>query len=216
MDKDFPIEYRKGFTNFLGLKIDLSKRPLIPREETEFWVEQALEDIRENSFVLDIFSGSGCIGIVILKRVKNSRVDFSDIEKAAVDQIRINLKLNNVSSERYAVFQSDIFEKIKGKKYDYIFANPPYVAEEREDEVQPSVLRHEPQIAIFAGKKGLDVIRRFLKEARACLKEGGMIFMEFDPLQKADIESILIKEKYRKSEFKKDQFNQWRWLRLKA
>lgn len=216
MDQDYPIEYQKGFMNFLGLKIDLSKKPLIPREETEFWVGEALKELTQVRpvSILDVFAGSGCIGIAVLKNIKNSRVDFSDIEKSAVEQIKINLELNRMPAERYEVFQSDMFKKLGNKKYDCIFANPPYVAEEREDEVQPSVLRHEPKIAIFAGKKGLDIIEKFLKEVKRHLKRGGTLFMEFDPTQKKDIMLILNKEKYEKFEFRKDQFKEYRWLKI--
>lgn len=222
MKEDLPREYQKGFTKFLGCRIDLSKRVLIPRPETEFWVREAIKEL--SSFprhkgaellkILDIFSGSGCIGIAILKKVKKSRADFVDVEKRAVQQIEINLRINQIPSERGGVYQSDLFKRLRGKRYDFIFANPPYVAKDRIKEVQPSVLKYEPKKALFAGKGGLDVIRRFLKEAKNHLKERGIIFMEFDPVQKRDIELILRKEGYNKFKFKKDQFDQWRWLKI--
>lgn len=205
---------------FLNCRIDLSKWNFRPRAETEFWVKKAISAVSRRSQrygvfeVLDMFAGSGCIGIAVLKNIKNSRVDFADIDKKALEQIKINLKLNKISPGRCKIYQSDLFKKLKNKKYHFIFANPPYVAEERRGEVQPQVLKYEPKRALFAGPQGLDAIKKFLKEAKKHLKKKGAVFMEFDPLQKADIELILIKEKYRKFKFNKDQFGKWRWLKI--
>ena len=210
----------KKEVKFLGCKIDLRKGVFIPREETRFWVKKALRDcelkikilkLKKPKF-LDIFSGSGCIGIAILKNIKNSLVDFVDVDKKAIEQIKINLSLNKISKSRYKIYKSNLFEKIKGKKYNFIFANPPYVAKERINEVQKSVLLYEPKIAIFGGKDGLFWIRKFLNEAKDHLKENGVIFMEFDPLQKEEIEKILKKSKFKKFSFFLDQFKKFRFL----
>lgn len=226
MKKDFPIEYKKGFTKFLNCKIDLRNRVFIPRIETEFWVGKAIRDVlnvRGSNVrrlrMLDIFAGSGCIGISILKNIKNSFVDFVDIDKKAIEQIKINLKLNKIPKTRYKIYQSNIFEKIKRKKYDFIFANPPYVAKERLNEVEESVLKYEPKRAILAGKKGLFYIKKFLKEAEKFLKPGGAIYFEFDPQQKIDILNIF-KKSFKKNrdrltiEFFKDQFKKYRWAKI--
>jgi len=202
-----PLDYVIGFTNFLGCKIDLSKKPLIPRQETEFWVNNILKDIRKGK-VLDIFSGSGCIGIAILHHVKNAKVVFAEKDKNCLKQIKINLKLNNV---RGSVIQSDIFSNVKGK-FDYIFANPPYIATARKNKVQKSVLNFEPKSALFGGKNGLFYIRKFLKNARKHLNREGEIFMEFDSQQKKEIEKLIKKYKYSNCEFYKDQYNRWRWV----
>jgi release factor glutamine methyltransferase len=204
-----PIDYVIGFTEFLGCKIDLSKRPLIPRLETEFWVEQELKNI-EAGKALDIFSGSGCIGIALLKNRQSLLCDFVDKEKDAVEQIKINCKLNGIDKKRYKVIQSDIFKKVKGK-YDFIFANPPYIATTKKSKIQKSVLKYEPKQALFGGKDGLILIDEFLKEAQKHLDENGKIFMEFDCVQKKQIEKLFKKYKYNFWEFKKDQYNRWRW-----
>jgi release factor glutamine methyltransferase len=204
---------------FLNCKIDISKGVFIPRPETEFWTKKVLKSIRTMSNeqrtikVLDIFSGSGCIGIAVLKNVRGSRVDFVDIDKNAIEQIKINLKLNKISPKRYRIIKSDVFERVKGE-YDFIFANPPYVAKERLNEVQESVKRLEPKISWYGGRGGLKYIKKFLKEAKNHLKENGIIFMEIDPLQKEEVEKILKKENYKTFKFCKDQFKKIRWVKI--
>jgi len=108
---------------------------------------------------------------------------------------------------------SDVFEKVKGK-YDFIFANPPYVAKERLDEVQESVKKLEPKISWYGGRGGLKYIKKFLKEAKNHLKEKGIIFMEIDPLQKEEVEKILKNENYKNFKFYKDQFKKIRWVKI--
>jgi len=206
---------------FLNCKIDLSKGVFIPRPETEFWIKKAIKEIqnyitlyRSNELkILDIFAGSGCIGIAILKNIRKSHVNFVDIDENAIEQIKINLRLNKISPKRYRVIKSDVFEKIK-KKYDFIFANPPYVAKERLNEVQESVKKLEPKISWYGGRGGLKYIKKFLKEAKNHLKENGIIFMEIDPLQREEVEKILKNEGYKNFKFYKDQFKKIRWVKI--
>ena len=215
---------------FLNCKIDLTRKVFQPRIETEFWVKKAIRDVRmlEGSKVgmlrvLDLFAGTGCIGIAILKNIKNSKVDFADMSKKAIEQIKINLKLNLPRSElfllrskipknRYEIYKSNLFEKLKNKKYDLIFANPPYVALDRISEVQKEVLEKEPSQALFAGRNGMYWIEKFLKEVKNYLKPGGVFYLEFDPKQKEKIKEILKKQGFKFS-FHKDQFQKFRWLK---
>ena len=216
---------------FLNCKIDLSRKVFQPRIETEFWVGKAIKDVRmlapyrtEGSGlglecsnvgmlkVLDIFAGSGCIGIAILKNIENSRVNFADRAKEAISQIKINLRLNRIQKGRYKIYRSNLFEKLKGGKYDVIFANPPYVALDRISEVQKEVLEKDPKKSLFAGKDGMFWIEKFLREVKNHLKPGGIFYLEFDTLQKEKIKEILKKEGFRFT-FRKDQFKKFRWLK---
>jgi release factor glutamine methyltransferase len=199
---------------FINCQIDFSKHKFSPRTETEFWVGKALKVLKsktQNLEILDMFSGTGCIGITILKNIENSQVDFADIWLPAVEQIKINLKLNKITQSRYCIYKSDLFRGLRGKKYDFIFANPPYVALNRIFEVQKDVLEGDPAVALFGGKDGMVLIEKFLNQVKDYLKPAGKIFMEFDPLQQKNIKKFLDRDKL-KAEFKKDQFGKYRWL----
>jgi release factor glutamine methyltransferase len=218
-----PLDYVIGFTEFLGCKIDLSKRPLIPRPETEFWVEKAIEKLKNSLKIencklkircLDIFAGSGCIGIAVLKHIPNSLCDFADIEKNNLKQIKINCDLNRINKKRYKTIKSDIFSGIS-EKYDYIFANPPYIATILQNRIQKSVLKYEPKKALFGGKDGLFYTKKFLSKAKNHLNKDGKIYMEFDYIQKKEIEKIIKKTGYKNYKFYKDQYNKWRWVSIK-
>jgi release factor glutamine methyltransferase len=220
MEEGRPFDYVIGSVEFLGCKIDLSLKPLIPRAETEFWAEKAIEKIRSNvkgqmSKVrcLDIFAGSGCIGIAMLKACPElvERVDFAEKEKKFLEQIKGNLACNKISSNRYRLVQSDIFSHVKGR-YDVIVANPPYLATTRKRYIQKSVLDWEPHAALFAGKDGLLYIRKFLQSAKKYLKPGGTIYMEFDSWQKGAIAKLLKKFSWKHFEFFKDQYGKWRYV----
>ncbi len=202
---------------FINCKIDISRKVFSPRIETEFWVKKAIKEIRKikKPFdILDVFAGAGCIGISILKAYPEicQGACFIDIDKEAIEQIKINLRFNKIYKKRYKIYQSNLFEKIKNNKYDFIFANSPYVALDRIYEVQKEVLEREPHTALFAGKNGMDYIKKFLSQVKKYLKPNGKIFLEFDPFQKEEIKGILEKKDF-KFVFGKDQFGKYRWLK---
>lgn len=191
-----PIDYVIGWKKFLGCKIDLSSRPLIPREETEFWVESAIQDLKAKSYqlkVLDLFSGSGCIGLAVQKHFPKAKVTFGDLYP-------VNRK----------IIKTDIFSNIKGR-FDIIFANPPYVPTKK-SKVQKSVKEWEPKEALYAGPDGLAIIKKFLKQAKDYLSPEGRIYLEFGYGQKAKIEKLIKSFDYGYYKFHQDQFGKWRWV----
>lgn len=216
--KGEPVDYIIGWTPFLDADIDLSKHPLIPRPETEYWVKHALEEIeaargsRGAAFrALDIFAGSGCIGAAILKHFPKARVDFADIGFAMTEQIKINLRRNGVMSHA-RVIRSDGFQNVKGR-YDYIFANPPYVNAKDMQKLSRAAKSFEPKKALFGGKDGLFFIKKFLLEVLKFLEKGGIGYMEFGSGQKRAIEKLIQKD-LRKIKFLKDQYGKWRVARV--
>ena len=211
-----PLDYIIGFSRFYNCKIDLRYRPLIPRPETEFWAERLVKDEiltqTRPQKVLDIFSGSGCVGVAVLKNSNNSLVHFAEINPSFVKQIKFNLKLNKIPDRKFKVIKSNIFSGLK-EKYDLILANPPYLDPGRKTKVQPSVLGYEPEEALFAADKGLGVIKKFLKQAPKHLLPQGTICLEFDSWQKSAIKRLLEQEALRPV-FYRDQFNRWRYVKI--
>lgn len=210
-----PVAYVIGFVDFLGVRIDLSEHPLIPRSETEFWVGEVIKELkaRENLACLDIFSGSGCVGISVLQHVPDSEVTFAEKEPRFIDQIGKNLVLNNIDQSRYHLCGSDVFSSIKGT-YDLILANPPYAAESRKTDVQESVLKYEPYEAVFAPDNGLFYIKELIRRSPNFLNEEGSLCFEFDDPQYEEIKKLGEESPFMQSEMFKDQYGKWRWARL--
>lgn len=210
-----PIDYVIGFSDFLGCRINLSKKPFIPRPETEYWTKHAIEDIQKSGKeavkCLDLFAGSGCVGIAILSHIPGARVDFAERNKKFCGQIKKNLVVNKIDPSRYRIIPSNIFSRISGT-YHYIFANLPYVPEQRKQRVQKSVLSWEPKEAVFGGDDGLFYIRKTLYAAPQHLKKGGKLFMEFDSPQKKDIGLLLTDTGFSRFSFFRDQYGRWRYI----
>ncbi len=239
LEKGEPVDYVIGHKNFCGCKIDLRYKPLIPRDETEYWVKEAIKTTKGRPILLhraalDMFAGSGCCGIAFLKNIPNSFCDFVDIEDNCLKQIRFNLNLNGIDKKRYRVIKSNVeylltpsvnsiksnvFEylltpSVNSKKYDVILANPPYIGLGEKSKVQKSVLNFEPKKALFAKNNGLYFIEKFLKQAKDYLAPKGVIYLEFGYNQKKEVEKLLKKFKYQNFEFYKDQFNKWRFVKI--
>ncbi len=207
-----PLAYLIGTAPFLGTTIYLDSQPLIPRPETEFWVDHIIKHyLPENtpSTALDIFSGSGCIGVAIAYHRKHYFVDFAELKKEHLLTIQKNLDTNNIEKSRYQIFESNIFENIPKKQYDFIFANPPYISPEKIDTVQDSVLEHEDHIALFAKDDGLFFIKKCIDAIPNFLKENGYIFIEFDPWQQEKIQTYA-ETKNLYFEFLNDQYQKTR------
>ncbi len=216
LKKGVPLDYLIGNKPFLNTIIDLRFHPLIPRPETEFWTEKLIQEIKkyppQKTSTLDIFAGSGCIGIALLKNIPWLTVDFGEKSKKFIQQIKINLQLNHIAPARYHLIQSNIFQNIK-KKYGIIVANPPYLSQGRKNLIQKEVLKFEPLSALFAQENGLFFIRQFINQVRHYLLPKGFFYLEFDSWQKEPIQKMLIRAGFAHSKFYYDQYHQWRYVR---
>ncbi len=206
-----PVDYIIGYVWFLGCKIDLSRKPLIPRPETEHWTALAIKEINtipKRVKVLDMFSGSGCVGIAIAKNCK-ADVDFADISNACAIQIKKNLRINNAKGN---IIKTDLFARIKNK-YDFILANPPYIPNENIHKIDKSVKDYEPKLALFTTKNGLEHVSRFLSHIHKYLNPKGIFYIEFDSWQAKEVEKIAKRNKHIKIQILKDQYNKIRYAR---
>lgn len=178
-----PLAYVIGWVPFLGLRINLDSRPLIPRPETEWWAEELITKLEGKKLrVLDLCAGSGAIGLSILAHVPGAQVSFGELMEEHVEQIRKNLELNGLDASRADIREGDLFEPFLGETFDLIVSNPPYIPEGRE--LPESVLEYEPEEALYSGPDGLEVLRRIAKEAPTHLTSGGELWIE------ADVENI--------------------------
>ena len=208
--------YRIGWVPFLGAHVDLSARPLIPRPETEYWTEKVIVAIRARGAarpqVLDVFCGSGCIGLAVLKHVRVAHVTFADIEKKYFPGIGKSLRATRIVRARARMVRADMFDRLGSAKFDFILANPPYIASHGRY-VQHSVLKQEPHNALFAGHDGLRYVRALLRAGKPRLRRGGMMAIEFDSPQKPAIAALARRHGWR-AEFHKDQYGRWRFVFL--
>ncbi len=209
-----PLDYIVGWTPFLGADIDLSLHPFIPRPETEYWVSKFIATLKnfkqkKPPRILDIFAGSGCMGIAVLRAIPKSHVTFVEKNPRFTEQIQINIKKNAISNRRFRIIQSDIFKKVRGR-FDVILANPPYVG--AQSRLEASVKCFEPKEAYWGGKNGLRVIRAFLKEAKDHLLPGGTIWMEHGAWQANYIRKTLAALKYQNFSFHRDQYGRPRYV----
>lgn len=202
-------EYLMGEVLFCGAKIDLSLRPMIPRPETEHWVRQAIEDIlatrREFTLrALDLFSGSGNVGLAVLKHIPETTMDFIEYDPKLKEQIEISIAKNNIKKLRTRVLTGDTWEGAAGT-YDIIFAVPPYVPPQMKDEVM-SELHAEDPLSFFDKEDGYYYHKQVLSRAQEFLKDGGALYLEFDITQREHIEHLALEHGFTKYSFLTDPY----------
>jgi release factor glutamine methyltransferase len=195
-----PLAYLIGNIPFLSTTIYLDlpdgvhgDRPLIPRPETEFWVEQVIRDMQRStppSRVLDLCAGSGCIGVAVLKEVPETRVDFAEIDPGLHSVIANNIAKNTIDPLRTRIFGGSLFENISdATPYDWILTNPPYI-DETLGRVTQSVRDYEPPRALYGGDSGLVLIREIIQTSMQYLTPTGTLVIEHEPEQAQFIQSL--------------------------
>lgn len=171
-----PLQHLLGTVDFLGHELISDHRALIPRPETEYLCDLLIRRYGKNppARVLDMATGSGCIGLTLASSWPDSQVTLADISEDALDLARLNASRLNLG--RVQIFRSDLFEKISGP-FDLIVTNLPYIPRGEIAELSREVKR-DPVLALDGGPDGLDIVRRFLDEAPARLTEGGAVALE--------------------------------------
>jgi release factor glutamine methyltransferase len=186
-----PLDYIIGWTPFLGCTVDLSYRPLIPRTETEWWVEHLLPTIAayDAPAVIDVGAGSGCIGTAVLTHVPDAHVTFVESEYELLQQIERTCSRNALDESRRRIIHSDLFAAVEGT-FNVILANPPYIAT-ASTQISAEVTAYEPHAALFSGRTGLRHIEQLIPQAQAHVRAGGLIAIECDPHQSDYVRRLL-------------------------
>ncbi len=203
------LAYLLGEVDFCGAKINLSLRPMIPRPETEFWVKQAIEDLLSSRRqyvlrVLDLFSGSGNVGLAVAKNIPEATIDFVEIDPKLKEQIEVSIIRNNIRKIRTKIFIGDTWGGAGGK-YDVIFAVPPYVPQSMKEEVMKELSAEDP-LSFFDKEEGFYYHTQVIARAKDFLKDDGVLYLEFDITQREKIEELVKEYGFTNYSFLKDPY----------
>jgi release factor glutamine methyltransferase len=182
-----PLQYITGEQEFMGLNFKVSPAVLIPRQDTETLVIEALKVARPGMRIMDMCTGSGCILISIMKNILSVSGVGYDISKQALNIAKENAKLNGVVAE---FERSDLFEAVTGK-FDMIVSNPPYIPTEVITTLMPEVAEFEPMNALDGKEDGLYFYRKIVAECKNYLTENGKILFEIGHDQGVAVSKML-------------------------
>lgn len=169
-----PLQYLTGSQEFMGLSFFVDENVLIPRQDTEILVEEALRALGSGMRVLDVCTGSGCILLSLLKLCAGLEGTGTDLSEKALQVAGENARRLGVEA---SFVQGDLFEPVSGK-YDCIVSNPPYIASREVDVLMEEVRDHEPRMALDGGEDGLYFYRKIVAQSPKYLKDRGRIFLE--------------------------------------
>ena len=169
-----PLQYLTGSQEFMGLSFFVDENVLIPRQDTEILVEEALRALGSGMRVLDVCTGSGCILLSLLKLCAGLEGTGTDLSEKALQVAGENARRLGVEA---SFVQGDLFEQVSGK-YDCIVSNPPYIASREVDVLMEEVRDHEPRMALDGGEDGLYFYRKIAVQSPKYLNDRGRIFLE--------------------------------------
>lgn len=178
-----PLAYVLGEWDFYGMTLQVNSNVLIPRDDTcavtDLAIKQALF-LDSTPRILDLCTGSGCIGLAIAHRVKDARVTLADISQDALAVAKKNISIQKLSG-RVSCVKADALGQPASflGKFDLIVSNPPYITTEEMEQLQPSVKNFEPHLALHGGFDGLDFYRSIIENYAQALKPGGYMCLEF-------------------------------------
>ena len=187
LEERIPAAYltREAFLGEYRFYVD--ERVIIPRsyfleiipQQLNAWLTAPTKVKR----VVDVCTGSGCLAILLAHHFPKAQVDAVDLSPDALDVAQMNVK-NHRLSKRVKLYHSDVFDDVPKAKYDVIISNPPYEPSAHCDQL-PEEFHREPRMALDGGKDGLDIIRKFLRQARDRLQPDGVVLIEVGGLQEA-------------------------------
>jgi release factor glutamine methyltransferase len=177
-----PLAYATGFADFFGLTYAITSDVLVPRPETEFLVQRGIDylsDLKESRpRLLDLGSGSGCVGLTLAVRFPRLHVTLTDVSEAALEVTRSNARRFGVE-ERCLFLAGDWFNALKRReRYNAILCNPPYITSRMDPELAASVREHEPSLALFLDENPEEFFFRLARQAVSHLVGGGLFAVE--------------------------------------
>ena len=180
-----PVQYILHRADFMGLKLYVDNRVLIPRQDTETLVEAVIVELqtKKRPRVLDLCAGSGAIGLSIKSLVPGAEVTLSDLSNGALEVVKKNAHALEVE---VSIRHGDLFEAVGKDKYDLIVSNPPYIRASEMATLQHEV-KFEPAMALDGGLDGLDFYRRIAAGAAQHLNAGGCLYLEVGEGEAPDV-----------------------------
>jgi release factor glutamine methyltransferase len=188
-----PLQHLIGSAGFRYLVLEVGPGVFVPRPETEVVVEAVLAAVCNlpAPVVVDLCAGAGTIGLSVVHEHPSAVVHLVEKDPGAMTWLRRNAQ--QVDASRAHLHLADVAEAVDDLvgQVDVVASNPPYVAEDERALVDPEVLDHDPQVALFAGDDGLDVIRVVERRARQLLKPGGQVVIEHSDRQGESVPALL-------------------------
>ncbi|MEG0805399.1 MAG: peptide chain release factor N(5)-glutamine methyltransferase [Lachnospiraceae bacterium] len=184
-----PLQYLTGEQEFMGFIFKVNSQVLIPRQDTETLVEEALKVIKPQMHVLDLCTGSGCIIISLAKLCPDIIASGADLSKSVLLTAKENARLNDIKMEIEWI-RSDLFDGVTGK-FHMIVCNPPYIPTEEIEELQPEVRDFEPMEALDGREDGLFFYRKIVQQAPEYLNPLGYLYFEIGHNQAQPVSELL-------------------------
>ncbi len=182
-----PLQHITGVQEFMGLEFCVSDKVLIPRQDTEILVEEALRELTDGTRILDMCTGSGCILLSLLHYSNDCQGTGADLSEEALEVARRNAERLGLTAD---FIHSDLFERISGK-YDLIVSNPPYIASGEISGLMEEVRLHEPLCALDGREDGLFYYKRILEQCREHLMRGGSLYFEIGHDQGERVKALM-------------------------
>ncbi len=172
-----PLQYIEEEVSFYDMSFQVNESVLIPRPETEYFIEKIIDRVYEPKKIIDVGTGSGCIGLSLAKHFTDSEVHLTDISLDALSVAGINSKKNKINVN---IYESNLLREVRDNDFDLIVANLPYIPTADIGALPAEVVHYEPLIALDGGEDGLDYIDQLLKQARYKLSATGLLALEID------------------------------------
>ncbi|MCP1102296.1 release factor glutamine methyltransferase [Aequitasia blattaphilus] len=200
--RKIPLQHLTMEQEFMGLKFYVNEDVLIPRQDSETLVEEALGEIENESKVLDMCTGSGCLLLSLLKHTRKKNVEGTGVD-ISPDALRVAKRNAENLGVDAVFFQSDLFQQVEGR-FQMILSNPPYIRKEEINSLEEEVKIHDPMLALDGGEDGLDFYRRIIEMSPNHLTEEGILIFEIGYDQADDVVQLLKMKDFHGIVVKKD------------